>query len=252
MLKKQSIFLTAMLCLALAPAELMAQQAAQQVAPQKPAPQPASRMSAYAPAERIPNIDDLKAELKQYYACTCKCGCYAKDLDHQADRAIAFLRMRAAHPRSGEKLALVLDIDDTALSNYEEMVNADFAFIKPAFDAWVETAKAPAIPGTLRLFKEAQRLGVSVFFITGRPESERAVTELNLHNQGFHDWQELILRQPTQAKDTAQAFKSAARAAIQSRGYKLILNVGDQWSDLKGAPEAEFSVKYPDPYYFLK
>jgi hypothetical protein len=31
----------------------------------------------------------------------------------------------------------------------------------------------------------------------------------------------------------------------------LILNVGDQWSDLKGVPEAEFSVKYPDPYYFL-
>jgi hypothetical protein len=30
------------------------------------------------------------------------------------------------------------------------------------------------------------------------------------------------------------------------------LNVGDQWSDLKGTPEAEYSVKYPDPYYFLK
>ncbi len=252
MFKKQSIILATMLCLAFAQADLTAQNAAQQRAAQKAIPPPAARMSAYTPAERIPNLDDLKAELKQYYACTCKCGCYAKDLDRQADRAIAFLRMRAAHPKAQEKLALILDIDETTLSNYQEMVNADFAYDKAVFDAWVEAAKAPAIPGTLRLFNEAQRLGVKVFFITGRPESQRTVTELNLHNQGIQDWQQLILRQPAEAHSTAQALKSAARAAIQSQGYKIILNVGDQWSDLKGAPEAEFSVKYPDPFYFLK
>jgi hypothetical protein len=27
--------------------------------------------------------------------------------------------------------------------------------------------------------------------------------------------------------------------------------VGDQWSDDKGEPQAEYFVKYPDPYYFL-
>jgi len=36
-----------------------------------------------------------------------------------------------------------------------------------------------------------------------------------------------------------------------AKGYTLALNVGDQWSDLKGKPGAEFSVKYPDPYYFI-
>ena len=95
---------------------------------QKPTAQPASRVSTYAPAERIPNLDALKAELKQYHECTCKCGCYAKDLDHQAGRAIAFLRTRAANRRPREKLALVLDIDETALSNYEEMEKAGFAY----------------------------------------------------------------------------------------------------------------------------
>jgi hypothetical protein len=30
-----------------------------------------------------------------------------------------------------------------------------------------------------------------------------------------------------------------------------VLNVGDQWSDDKGNPQAEFFVKYPDPYYFI-
>jgi acid phosphatase len=253
---KKHLILLAALYFALAPAILIAQQAPQSaskaVAAHKAAPQSVPNTSTYAPAERIPNLDDLKAELKRYYACTCKCGCYAKDLDRQADRAITFLRIRAAHPRAGEKLALVLDIDETTLSNYEEMVNAGFAYNKTAFDEWLETAKSPAIPGTLRLFNEAKRLGVKVFFITGRTESERAATELNLHNQGFEDWQELTMRQPTQASATAQTYKSAVRAAIAAEGYKIVLNVGDQWSDLRGAPEAEFSVKYPDPFYFLK
>jgi len=74
------------------------------------------------------------------------------------------LRQRAAHPRAQQKLALILDIDETTLSNYQEESGADFAYNKPVFDAWVETAQATAIPGTLRLYKEAQRLGVSIMF----------------------------------------------------------------------------------------
>jgi len=204
-----------------------------------------------APSERIQNLDTLKDELKQYHACTCTCGCYAKDLDLQAARAVAFLRQRAVHRRPNEKLALVLDIDETTLSNYEEMEKAGFVYDARAFNAWVESLRAPAIPGTLRIFNEAKRLGVSVFFLTGRGEAERTATEQNLRAQGFDGWQELILRKPGQSP-LAIVFKSAERAGIVAKGYKIILNVGDQWSDLKGTPEAEYSVKYPDPYYFLK
>jgi acid phosphatase len=208
-----------------------------------------SAFSVNAAAERIPNLDLLKKEIKEYHECTCKCGCYARDIDVQADRAIAFLRRRAAHPNSREKLAMVFDIDETSLSNYPEMLKADFAYDSKVFDAWVESAQGPAIAGSLRLYKEAQRLGVSVFFITGRPEAERDATERNLREQGFQDWRGLTLR-PASTEST-EAYKSAARAQVAAQGYKIVLNVGDQWSDLKGKPEAEFSVKYPDPYYFI-
>ena len=119
-----------------------------------------SAFSVNAAAERIPNLDLLKKEIKEYHECTCKCGCYARDIDVQADRAIAFLRRRAAHPNSREKLAMVFDIDETSLSNYPEMLKADFAYDSKVFDAWVESAQGPAIAGSLRLYKEAQRLGV--------------------------------------------------------------------------------------------
>lgn len=237
-MKKYSVLLAIILSIGFAPLHIGAQHQA-------------ATVSALAPGERIANLDTLKSQLKQYHECTCKCGCYAHDLDLQADRAIAFLRARAAHRRSQERLAVVLDIDETTLSNYEQFLRSDFGYDGKAFAVWVDSAKAPAIPGTLRLFKEAQRLGVSVFFLTGRADAQRTGTEQNLHAQGFQDWQQLITRPPAQASETALKYKYTARAAIAAQGYTLVLNVGDQWSDLKGKPEAEFSVKYPDPFYFI-
>lgn len=245
-MKKRLAFVSVVFCIGILPMCLGAQQTSARgsVTP--------SKVSALAPGEQIQNLDGLKDQLKQYHECTCTCGCYAKDLDLQADRAIAFLRLRAAHRRPQERLALVLDIDETTLSNYPEMVKADFEYDVKAFVAWENSASAPAIPGTLRLYQEARKLGVSVFFLTGRGESLRSVTERNLRSQGFDGWQQLILRQNAQASSTALAYKSAARATITAQGYRIVLNVGDQWSDLKGNPEAEFSVKYPDPYYFVR
>jgi acid phosphatase len=223
------------------------------LAPERLSAQPSPRPAFItAPAaERIRNLDSLKEELRRYHDCTCACGCYAHDLDVQADRAIASLRQLAAHREAQQKLALILDIDETTLSNYQEMAGTGFAYNAAAFSVWVGSAQAPAIAGTLRLFKEAQRLGVSILFITGRSESQRAATERNLRAQGFDHWRELIMRRADQETETASKYKQAARRQMVAKGYTLALNVGDQWSDMKGAPEAEYSVKYPDPYYFI-
>jgi len=204
-----------------------------------------------AAAERIINLDVLKSSVKQYHDCTCACGCYAHDLDREANRAIAFLRRRAAIKRSNEKLAMVLDIDETSLTNYEELLQSGFNYTKRDWDVWVDSAEAPVIPGTLRLYKQAQKLGVRVFFITGRPESQRAVTERNLSAQGYADRRTLMLRPDSAVSQSTTAYKSSMRAQIVREGFRIVLNVGDQWSDLKGAPEAEFSVKYPDPFYLI-
>ena len=217
------------------------------------------RTAPVAPGESIPNlapllykVNALKTELREYHACTCQCGCYAKDLDIEADRAIAFLRNRSAHRKANEMLALVLDIDETALSNWPQMDAANFEYVSKDFNAWIASAQAPAISGTLRLNVEAKRLGVAVFFLTGRPESQRASTEANLRLRGYGGWQQLIMRAPEEKGATALAYKSAERAKIVAAGYRIVLSVGDQLSDLRGKPEAEYSVKYPDPYYFIK
>ncbi|HEY2466401.1 MAG TPA: HAD family acid phosphatase [Terracidiphilus sp.] len=217
------------------------------------------RAESVAASESIPNLgplleraNALKVELRRYQTCSCTCGCYAKDLDIESDRAIDFLHTRAAHRRGSEKLALVLDIDETTLSNWAEMDDANFEYNSREFNAWIESAQAPAIPGTLQLYNEARKLGVAVFFLTGRPESQRAATEANLRLRGFGEWQQLIMRNAEQKDETALVFKSGERRKIIAAGFRVVLNVGDQWSDLRGAPEAEYSVKYPDPVYFVK
>lgn len=220
-------------------------------AQQGPAAKPLGEFTESASAEKLPNLDWFKHELRQYHACTCTCGCYTKDFDEQAARAQAFLAQRVALRRPGEKLAIVLDIDETTLSNWPEMSQQDFAFNSAAFDQWAQQAKATALAGTLQLYAQAQKLGVSIFFITGRPEGERAATERNLREQGFDHWQGLTLRAAGQEKTPTVEYKSAARKAVVAQGYTLIINAGDQWSDLRGAPEAELSVKYPNPFYFI-
>ena len=85
--------------------------------------------------EQVENLGTLKLQLQRYYACTCTCGCYSKDLDHQAQLAIDFLARRVARRSHEEKLEVVLDIDETALSNYKEMADADYGYNSKAFDA---------------------------------------------------------------------------------------------------------------------
>jgi hypothetical protein len=38
---------------------------------------------------------------------------------------------------------------------------------------------------------------------------------------------------------------------IADRGYKIIVNMGDQVSDLAGEPQAEVSIKLPNPMYVV-
>jgi hypothetical protein len=45
-------------------------------------------------------------------------------------------------------------------------------------------------------------------------------------------------------------YKSATRAHIESLGYDIVANLGDQYSDLQGG-HADRTLKLPNPTYFL-
>ena len=203
------------------------------------------------PHETVPNLGALKLHLLAYHDCTGTDGCYATDLKQQSDAAIAWLNQRTAGAPPGEKLALVLDIDETSLSNWEVEKKDDFGYIAKDWADWEKSEKAPAVPGTLELFNDALAHHVAVFFITGRGEADRSITAENLKSAGYHDWAGLAFRGSHPASQSVTEYKSSERQKIVDSGYKIILNMGDQLSDLNGSPQAELSVKLPNPFYYI-
>ena len=198
------------------------------------------------------NLGRLKAELVVYHD-----RAYAADLAAVASEAERYVVARAPAVTNP---ALVLDIDETALSNWDQLVANDFGYF-PAGGCgflpkgpcgtlkWDELGRAVVIAPTLHLFDAARAARVSVFFITGRREAERAWTEHNLSTAGYHGWEALVMK-PATLDAKAAAYKSAARADIEAKGLTIIANVGDQQSDLDGG-HAERVFKLPNPFYFI-
>jgi predicted secreted acid phosphatase len=140
-----------------------------------------------APSEP-PNVGDAKFAAIAYY----KSGAYERDLAAVASRVSARLAERAPQV---SRAALVLDIDDTVLSNWEVIMADDFGrvFEGPCrslpngpcgWVAWDLRARTPAIQQMLAVFKQARSLGVAVFFISGRDERQRAATIKACKGQG--------------------------------------------------------------------
>jgi predicted secreted acid phosphatase len=200
------------------------------------------------------NIDDVKALLLDYHQ-----QYYDLDVAAVFQSAQSFLEQNATR---WTQPALVLDIDETSLTNWPNILADNFGFIKDGtcdalpdgpcgFNQWILKSKAKAIDPAVKLFKAAKAKGVAVIFITGRREKQRDATLLNLDHEGFDGWTELRTRADRDDLPNAEAFKSAERFKIEAEGYTIIANVGDQMSDLVGAPTGKCVFKVPNPFYFI-
>jgi predicted secreted acid phosphatase len=213
---------------------------------------PSERSSFITVTGQPTNVGDTKVAALAYHDS----GAYVRDLAVVADRASSWVRERASTARQP---ALVLDIDETALSNWEIIKLDDFG--RPiagpcnpgsgapcGWAAWDQLGRDPAVEPTLQVFRAARAANVSVFFITGRPEDQRAATERNLRKAGFGGYARLFMV-PNGAHFTSAAdFKAPVRMEIEQLGYTIIANMGDQPSDLIGG-HAEKKFLLPNPFY---
>lgn len=195
------------------------------------------------------NLSHLKAEVQAYHDS----GAYQKELTKVISTARQYIDQRTATNKRLEKpqkLAIVLDIDETSLSNYDNMLARDFAGSQKRIHNDMLAANAPAIKPMLKLYQEAQKNNVAIFFVTGRVSSEKQATAENLKSAHYTNWAGLYVRPDGYTKKSIVPYKSQTRSAITKQGYTIIASIGDQKSDLIGG-FAEKTFKLPNPYYYI-
>ncbi|WP_411106071.1 HAD family acid phosphatase [Streptomyces sp. cmx-4-9] len=185
-----------------------------------PAPVPAATAGA-APAASAPGGN--AALLGIDYAT------WQRDVAAALAAARPAIEQRIAASPAGEKPALVLDIDNTALET-------DFH--------WFWTFPTPAVSPVRALTQYASVRGVAVFFVTARPGIIHHLTEHNLKAVGY-PVSGLYVRDLPDLFDEVSAYKTDKRAEIEARGYTIIANIGNSPTDLVGG-HAERTVKLPD------
>jgi len=175
---------------------------------------------------------------------------YFAEIEPVAREAAAFIAERAATRTEGERLAVVLDIDETSLSNYPHIRAMDFAFDQDRWDAWLLKARCPPIKPVLAIHRAAREHGVAVFFLSGRKELSREATARNLVATGYSGFEALILKADDSAELTSE-FKTRERERLAAAGWTIIACVGDQHSDLEGGNTGR-AFKIPNPAYYIR
>ena len=238
-------------------------------------------------ADQIQNIDQVKTAIKGYYGDTVTNqmdpvngtvqlhtfdpdGSYAHEMADLETRALRYLSMAASdhrwtdthgqphgHAPTGQR-AVLFDIDDTTLNTYNYEIYSNFVYNPTSNAAFVNSAAFPAVPGMVEVEHAAESKGYTIFFLTGRPVSQHDGTVANLTDVGYDVTDaNLYLKDLTRPiydscapSCTTTQYKSLTRQYIESQGYDIVANFGDQYSDLEGG-FADQTFKVPNPMYYL-
>ncbi len=194
------------------------------------------------------NLGLLKKQLNAYYTS----GQYMQDIADALKPGKLYLWECIQSNHQNKKLAVVFDADETMISSVLSMQRNDFGEPAAYVMSMLKGGKSSVIKPTLELYQFAQKNHVATFIITGRPETLRKITEQNLKNDGYKNWTYLYMSpvNPVTKPHSIVSFKTATRKKITQAGYDIVLNVGDQYSDLLGG-YAEQTVKLPNPFYYV-
>jgi hypothetical protein len=240
-----------------------------------------------ARASQIQNIDQVKTAIKGYYGDTVSnqvdpvpnnidggdtllhftsaTSSYHNEMRKLVSQSKSYLDNEAANNDfDGKMPAIVLDVDDTTLNTYSYEIYSNFVYNPTTNAAFVNAGVFPAVFYMPSLVRRATHDGYTIFYLTGRPESQRAGTVANLVSAGYPapDAAHLFMRNkdanapaylPCDATPpycTTDQYKSMTRAHIEDLGYQIVANFGDQFSDLSFGHEKR-AVKVPNPMYFL-
>ncbi|RZU19161.1 putative acid phosphatase of HAD superfamily subfamily IIIB [Kribbella rubisoli] len=244
-------------------------------------PQPAIQTSTPRSEKQVTNIDVLRQQLRNYYGDPLGSGTFADNSNYAKEArsvAAAGTRWISAPHHTRQTKAILLDVDDTSLATWNYEIFSNWAFNPTTNADYVLNQRFPAVPGMVDLVKTAASKGYAIFFLTGRGAAQEKATLGNLTTDGigvdagypdpttlsngedglftkpavadYPDYLKKACAADPNGSCTTIHYKSATRAHIESLGYDIVANFGDQFSDLKGG-FADRTFKLPNPNYYL-
>jgi predicted secreted acid phosphatase len=220
----------------------------------------------------IPNIDSVKNTIRAYYGAGSdgiankETSPYISEMKRIAHAQWRYLdRAKKVAVKHHRKPAIVFDADDTTLWTYDMEDGAmHFVFDPVLQNKWVQDQMFPATPSMVDFVNRAKQKGFAIFGITGRSDTQEDASVNNLkkvgytpfNNDNFYTKWSGTNPKPSYvtcatATCTTVEYKAGTRKHIEKNlGYDIVLNVGDQWSDLQGG-YADKVLKLPNPTYNL-
>ncbi len=136
---------------------------------------------------------------------------------------------------SAKPPAIIVDVDETVLDNspYEaRLIESNRAF-PDGWDSWCCEEQARAVPGALDYLREADKLGVAVFYVTNRDKALDECTWRNLRTVGFP---QTTSAEQVLSKDERDDWGSdkGSRRAYVCRTHRVVQIAGDNLDDFFG------------------
>ena len=115
------------------------------------------------------------------------------------------------------------------------MINS--AFAAETWDRWCLEARATAIPGALEFTRDAEKRGVTVFYITNRAAKVEEATRRNLEALGFPLRASCWIRCSHEVNVRSGSHRrKAPRRAHVAATYRVLLLIGDDLGDFVADP----------------
>lgn len=190
---------------------------------------------------------------------------YAQDIKQTVDEASTCVSNTLSTNKITKPI-FVFDIDDTLTGGYIGVCHEKFyRYIPQIWNDAVNQSAFVRLPYMDTVLNYAFSHNIDVAVITARPIDQLNITEQNLI-AAFPEFTgkieqmaakgNIILKASSQSNLDTDTFKNIARQNLLAKGYTIVLNMGDQYSDLnytypyKNQPYC--SYKLPNYMYYLQ
>jgi acid phosphatase len=172
------------------------------------------------------NLSDSKLMIRDYY----ESGNYENDLHNVIEQ----IKKDFEEWETGLNDAVIFDVDETTLSNYEFIKSIDFGYEIKIWNNYLFESNASAIKPVLELYKWFLSKNIRIIFLTGREAITCEATKNNLIEVGYEVFDTLICRNSENKNTKAEIFKTEERKNLTEDGYNIIATIGDLYGDIEG------------------